>query len=319
MEEREFEEVETSVLQNSYGGAQARPFTTYLNSLNQDIYLRISLEIPLKKLIVGGMQKIYEIGKVFRNEGIDRTHNPEFTELEAYAAGWDYNDMMDFTEELFEGISLSLFGDTKIRITPEAESAAYVIDLKGPWKRMTMKEAIKTYGNLDVDEMSVEEMRASLLKETHIEPKDVTNAAKGALISMLFEEFAEPHLIQPHHIIDHPIETTPLCKPHRDPELRKEGFVERFETFILGREMCNSYTELNDPELQRALLEEQARKKESGDVEANPLDEEFIEALCQGMPPTGGIGFGIDRLVMLFTSAETIKDVIFFPLMRSED
>lgn len=319
MEEREFEEVETPVLQNSYGGAQARPFTTHLNSLNQDMYLRISLEIPLKKLIVGGMQKIYEIGKVFRNEGIDRTHNPEFTELEAYASGWDYNDMMDFTEGLFEAVSLSLFGDTKIRITPETESAAYVIDLKGPWKRMTMKEAIKTYGNLNVDEMSVEQMRASLLKETHIEPKDVTNATKGALISMLFEEFAESHLIQPHHIIDHPIETTPLCKPHRDPQLREEGFVERFETFILGQEMCNSYTELNDPELQRTLLEEQARKKESGDLEANPLDEEFIEAICQGMPPTGGIGFGIDRLVMLFTSAETIKDVIFFPLMRPED
>lgn len=319
MEEREFEEVETPVLQNSYGGAQARPFTTHLNSLNQDMFLRISLEIPLKKLIVGGMQKIYEIGKVFRNEGIDRTHNPEFTELEAYAAGWDYNDMMDFTEGLFESIALNLFGDTKIRITPESESAAYVIDLKGPWKRMTMKEAVQTYGNLNPDAMSIEEIRATLLKETHIEPKDVAGASKGALIAMLFEEFAESHLIQPHHIIDHPIETTPLCKPHRDPSLREEGFVERFETFILGREMCNSYTELNDPELQRELLEEQAKKKASGDVEANPLDEEFVEAICQGMPPTGGIGIGVDRLVMLFTNAETIKDVIFFPLMRPED
>ena len=283
MEEREFEEVETPVLQNSYGGAQARPFTTHLNSLNQDMFLRISLEIPLKKLIVGGMQKIFEIGKVFRNEGIDRTHNPEFTELEAYAAGWDYNDMMEFTEGLFESVALNLFGDTKIRMTPETEASAYVIDLKGPWKRMSMKEAIRTYGNFDVDQMSVEEMRSRLLKETH------------------------------------PIETTPLCKLHRDPDLRTEGFVERFETFILGREMCNSYTELNDPELQRELLEAQAKKKESGDVEANPLDEEFVEAICQGMPPTGGIGFGIDRLVMLFTNAETIKDVIFFPLMRPED
>lgn len=319
LEEREFEEVETPILQNTYGGAQARPFTTHLNALNQDMYLRISLEIPLKKLIIGGMQKIYEIGKVFRNEGIDRTHNPEFTMIEAYAAGWDYYDMMDFTEGLFEAVSIALFGDTKVRITSEKEGSAYVIDLKSPWKRMSMKEAIKTYGNIDVEQLSVEEMRARLLKETHIDPKGVHGAPRGALIAMLFEEFAEEHLIQPHHIIDHPIETTPLCKLHRDPKLRQERFVERFESFILGREMCNSYTELNDPELQRQLLEEQAAKRESGDVEANPLDEEFLEAVCQGMPPTGGVGIGIDRLVMLFTSAESIRDVLFFPLMRPED
>jgi len=318
-EEREFEEVETPVLQNTYGGAAARPFTTHLNALAQDMYLRISLEIPLKKLIVGGMQKIYEIGKVFRNEGIDKTHNPEFTELEAYAAGWDYFDMMDFTEGLFEAVALNLFGDTKVRLTPEGEGTAYVIDLKAPWKRLSMKEAIKTYGHLDVDQMSEEQMRARLLKESHIDPKGVHRAPRGALISMLFEEFAEKHLIQPHHIIDHPIETTPLCKLHRDPALRKEGFVERFESFILGREMCNSYTELNDPELQRKLLVDQAEKRAGGDEEANPLDEEFIEAICQGMPPTSGVGIGIDRLVMLFTNAESIKDVLFFPLMRPED
>lgn len=319
LEERQFEEVETPVLQNTYGGAQARPFTTHLNALNQDMFLRISLEIPLKKLIVGGMQKIYEIGKVFRNEGIDRTHNPEFTMLEAYAAGWDYNDMMDFTEGLFEAVALSLFGDTKVRLTPEGEGTAYVIDLKAPWKRMSMKEAIKTYGHLDVDTMSEQEMRSRLLKETHIDPKGIQHAPRGALIAIMFEEFAEKHLIQPHHIIDHPIETTPLCKLHRDPVLRKEGFVERFESFILGREMCNSYSELNDPELQRKLLVDQAEKKEKGDVEANPLDEEFLEAICQGMPPTGGVGVGIDRLVMLFTNAESIRDVLFFPLMRPED
>lgn len=319
LEEREFEEVETPVLQNIYGGAQARPFTTHLNALNQDMFLRIALEIPLKKLIVGGMQKIYEIGKVFRNEGIDRTHNPEFTMLEAYAAGWDYNDMMDFTEGLFEAVALNLFGDTKIRLTPEGEGTSYVIDLSSPWKRLSMKEAILTYAQLDVDTMTVEEMRALLLKETHIDPKGVKNASKGALISMLFEELAEPHLIQPHHIIDHPIETTPLCKLHRDPELRKEGFVERFESFVVGREMCNSYTELNDPEFQRKLLEDQAEKLGKGDLEANPLDEEFLEAICQGMPPTGGVGIGIDRLVMLFTNAESIRDVLFFPLMRPDD
>ncbi len=319
LEEREFEEVETPILQNIYGGAQARPFTTHLNALDQNMFLRIALEIPLKKLIVGGMQKIYEIAKVFRNEGIDRTHNPEFTMLEAYAAGWDYYDMMDFTEGLFEAIALNLFGDTKVRLTSENEAVAHVIDLKSPWKRLSMVEAIKVYGHLDVAKMSEEEMRSHLLKESHIDPKGVKHAPRGALIAMLFEEFAEPHLIQPHHIIDHPIETTPLCKLHRDPALRKERFVERFESFILGREMCNSYTELNDPELQRKLLEEQADKLGKGDLEANPLDEEFLEAICQGMPPTGGVGVGIDRLVMLFTNAESIRDVLFFPLMRPED
>ncbi len=319
LEETGFEEVETPILQNVYGGAAAQPFTTHLNALKQDMFLRISLEIPLKKLIVGGMQKIYEIGKVFRNEGIDRTHNPEFTMLEAYAAGWDYHDMMDFTEGLFEAVAIALFGDTKVRITPLEESTATVIDLKSPWKRISMKEAIKVYGGHDVDKMSDADMKATLLKETHIDPKGIHHAPRGALIAIMFEEFAEKHLIQPHHIIDHPIETTPLRKLHRDPILRKERFVERFESFILGREMCNSYTELNDPELQRKLLLEQAEKKESGDLEASPLDEEFIEAICQGMPPTGGVGIGIDRLVMLFTSAESIRDVLFFPLMKPED
>jgi lysyl-tRNA synthetase class 2 len=319
MAEAGFEEVETPVLQNIYGGASAEPFTTHLNALKQDMFLRIALEISLKKLIVGGMQKVFEIGKIFRNEGIDRTHNPEFTMMEAYAAGWDYNDMMDFVEEIFENVALNLFGDTIIRFTPTNESTATVIDLKSPWKRISMKEAIKTYGGLDVYSMSDSQMKAALLKQTHIDPKTVHPASHGELIAMLFEEFAEQHLIQPHHIIDHPIETTPLCKPHRNPELRKEGLVERFESFILGREMCNSYTELNDPELQRQLLVTQAQKRAAGDLEASPLDEEFIEAICQGMPPTGGVGIGIDRLVMLFTEAESIRDVLFFPLMRADE
>src|SRR3989344_5780744 len=319
LEEAGFEEVETPILQNIYGGATAQPFATHLNALKQDMYLRIALEISLKKLIVGGMQKIYEIGKVFRNEGIDRTHNPEFTMLEAYAAGWDYYDMMDFTEGLFESVAMNLFGDTKVRLAPESESTAQVIDLKTPWKRMSMKEAIREYGGFDVDKMCDAELKNRLLKETHIDPKGVHSASRGALISMFFEEFAEKHLIQPHHIVDHPIETTPLCKLHREDALRKEGFVERFESFILGREMCNSYTELNDPELQRELLVKQAQQREAGDLEACPLDEEFIEAICQGMPPTGGVGVGIDRLVMLFTNAESIRDVLFFPLMKPEE
>lgn len=318
MEEQSFEEVETPIVQNIYGGAEARPFCTHLNALHQDMFMRIALEISLKKLIIGGMQRIFEIGKVFRNEGIDRTHNPEFTMLEAYAAGWDYFDMMDFVEGLFEHIALDLFGSTQIRYAPDDEATAQVIDFKPPWKRLTMKQAIRTYGKLDIDAMSEQEMRSYLLKTTKLDPKKVEKAARGEMIAILFEELAEPHLIQPHHIIDHPIETTPLCKLHRDPEARKEGLVERFESFVLGKEICNSYTELNDPILQRKLLEEQADKREGGDEEAHPLDEEFMEAICQGMPPTGGIGIGIDRLVMIFTSAPSIRDVLFFPLMRPE-
>lgn len=318
LDDEGFEEVETPILQNIYGGAEAAPFKTHLNALNQDMFLRISPEISLKKLITGGMQRIYEIGKVFRNEGVDRTHNPEFTIMEAYAAGWDYEDMMDFVEGLAEKIAADLFGGTNIRYAPEGDASAIVIDVKAPWKRLTMKEAILTYAHLDVGRMNEAAVREKLLKDTPVDPKNVSGASRGALIAMLFEELVEPHLIQPHHIIDHPIETTPLCKPHRDPSMRQEGLVERFESFILGKELCNSYTELNDPELQRKLLEDQAKKKAAGDESANPMDEEFIEAICQGMPPTAGIGIGIDRLVMLFTSAASIRDVLFFPLMRPE-
>jgi lysyl-tRNA synthetase class 2 len=288
-----------------------------LNALDQEMFLRISLEIPLKKLIVGGMPRVFEISKVFRNEGIDRTHNPEFTEMEAYAAYWDYNDMMVFTENLFEEIAVKLYGTTTLK--REKDGIEYEIDVKAPWKRLSMKDSIKLYGKHDVDSMTVEQMQKVLSETGKIDPKEIKNATKGKLISLFFEEFAEKHLIQPHHIIDHPIETTPLCKLHRNLKLREEGIVERFETFILGSEFCNSYTELNDPELQRKLLEDQAHKRLMGDEEATPLDEEFIEAICQGMPPTGGLGIGLDRLVMLFTGAQSIRDVLFFPIMRPEE
>lgn len=312
-----FLEVETPILQNIYGGAEAAPFVTELNALHQTMYLRIALEISLKKLIVGGMDRIFEVSKVFRNEGLDRTHNPEFTMLEAYAAYLDYNDIMVLTENLFEGLALHLFGTTQLMI--KKDEIEHTVELKAPWKRLSMKEAIKVYGNVDVDALSEEEMRSILKEQGEVDPKKFAVAPRGILIALLFEAFAESHLIQPHHIIDHPIETTPLCKPHRDPKLRKEGLVERFETFILGSEMCNAYTELNDPELQRALLVEQAKKRDAGDAEAHPLDEEFIEAICQGMPPTGGLGVGIDRLVMLFTQAASIRDVLYFPIMRPEE
>jgi lysyl-tRNA synthetase class 2 len=313
---REFIEVETPVLQSIYGGAEAKPFITKLNALDQEMFLRISLEIPLKKLIVGGMNRVFELGRVFRNEGIDRSHNPEFTMMEAYASYWDYKDMMHFVETLFESIALKLFGTTELPVYSAQKGESVLIDLKAPWKRMTMKEAINTYAGIDVEFLSDAEIKKLLEDSGHMDPKEIAGLSRGLLIAALFEIKAEPHLTQPHHIIDHPIETTPLCKPHRDPAARNEGLVERFESFILSQEICNAYSELNDPALQRSLLEQQADRKEKGDEEASPMDEEFIEAICQGMPPTGGVGIGIDRMVMIFTNAASIRDVLYFPWMK---
>ena len=315
MSKNAFMEVETPVLQSIYGGAEARPFTTKLNALDQEMFLRISLEPSLKKLIVGGMDRVYEIGRVFRNEGIDRTHNPEFTMMEAYASCWDYNDMMKFVEELFEHLALTLYGTTKLNVQrSEKEGDSVEIDVKAPWKRMTMKEALKTYVNLDVDTLSDDQMRKMLREDAHCDNKKLGQMSRGLLIGALFGAKAEPFLVQPHHIIDHPKETTPLCKWHRDPD--QSDIVERFESFILGQEMCNAYSELNDPQLQRELLEVQSARRDAGDEEASPLDEEFLEAICQGMPPTGGVGIGLDRLVMLLTNSHTIRDVLFFPWMK---
>lgn len=314
-----FLEVETPVLQSIYGGAEARPFITKLNALDQEMFLRISLEIPLKKLLVGGMGRVYEIGRVFRNEGIDRSHNPEFTLLEAYASYWDYNDMMRLLENLFEMVALEIHGTTKVPIRTSEEGEVVEIDMKAPWPRLTMKESIKKFGGLDVDTMSDEEIRKLLLDSGECEPKKLKTLSRGLLIAALFEVKAEHHLVQPHHIIDHPIETTPLCKLHRDPEHAKHGIVERFESFIMGQEICNAYSELNDPIQQRKLLEAQAQRRDAGDEEASPLDEEFIEAICQGMPPAGGLGIGIDRLIMMMTNSHSIRDVLFFPWMKPMD
>ncbi|MDN3505261.1 MAG: lysine--tRNA ligase [Rhabdochlamydiaceae bacterium] len=319
MDDANIMEVETPILQNIYGGAQAKPFTTKLNAMKQEMFLRISLEIALKKLTIGGFERIYEIGKVFRNEGVDRTHNPEFTMLETYCAYWDYNDVMKFTENLFETIALKLFGTTKIKSRIEQDGEEHEVDLKTPWRRITMKESIQQYGQIDVESMSDDEMREVLITKAKLKKEDIKAKPRGLLIAAMFEEFVEKHLIQPHHITDHPIETTPLCKLHRDPKEKKQQIVERFESFILGFEFCNAYTELNDPIQQRKLLEDQAAQKEAGDDEASPMDEEFIEAMCQGMPPTGGLGIGIDRLVMLFTGSHSIRDILLFPLMHKHD
>ncbi|WP_068470209.1 lysine--tRNA ligase [Candidatus Protochlamydia phocaeensis] len=315
-DDNQFLEVETPILQSIYGGAEARPFKTELHALEQEMFMRISLEIPLKKLIVGGMNRVYEMGRVFRNEGIDRNHNPEFTLLEAYAAYWDYKDMMSFVENLFEKLAISLYGTTVVPYTPHEGAETTYVDMKAPWIRLSMKDSIKQYGNVDVDQLSDEDMRRMLEESGHCDLKKLKGLSRGLLIAALFEVLVEPHLTQPHHIYDHPIETTPLCKPHRDPKLREEGIVERFESFILSQEVCNSYTELNDPEIQRNLLELQAARRDAGDEEASPLDEEFIEAICQGMPPTGGIGIGIDRLVMILTNSHSIRDVLYFPWMK---
>ncbi len=315
LHEEQFIEVETPILQNTYGGAEARPFTSHLHALEQDMFLRISLEITLKKLLVGGFERVFEISKVFRNEGIDRTHNPEFTMLEAYATYWDYEDMMRFTEDLVETAAMSLNGTTVITSSHLIPGKELQIDLKGPWKRMSMKESLAVYANLEVDKLSDEAMRL-LLEESGVDPKEIKTAPRGLLIASLFDEKVVDKLIEPHHITDHPIETTPLCKPHRDKNKRSEGLVERFESFVLGKELCNAYSELNDPTMQRELLELQASKHKGGDEKAHPLDEEFIEAICQGMPPTAGVGIGLDRLTMLLTDSPSIRDVIFFPLMK---
>jgi lysyl-tRNA synthetase class 2 len=312
----DFMEVETPVLERVYGGAQAAPFTTHLNALHMNMYLRIALEISLKKLIVGGFSRVYEIGKLFRNEGIDATHNPEFTSVECYASYWDYNDVMRFTEGLYEFLAKELFGTSKIGFRKDKKGNEHEIDVAAPWIRISMIDSIKKYADIDVNNLSDEEMREILINKETIDPAQIKKMPRGILTAKLFEEFVEEHLIQPHFIIDHPIETTPLCKPHRDPELAKKGIVERFEGFILGSEICNAYTELNDPLLQRKLLEAQDRLLQAGDAEANPIDEEFLEAICQGMPPCGGLGIGIDRLIMLFSGESSIRDVIYFPLMK---
>lgn len=314
-----FLEVETPILQSIYGGAEARPFETKLNALDQEMFLRISLEIPLKKLIVGGMDRIFEIGRVFRNEGIDRNHNPEFTLLEAYAANWDYNDMMILVENLFEKLAVALYGQPKVTIKNPDSEESIEIDLKAPWPRLTMKEAIAKYGKIDIDTLSDAQIRDTLIASGHCDTKKLNVMTRGLLKAALFATLVEHHLVQPHHIIDHPIETTPLCKPHRNPVQRENGIVERFESFIMGQEICNSYSELNDPEIQRKLLEAQAQRRDSGDEEASPLDEEFLEAICQGMPPTGGVGIGIDRLIMILTNSHSIRDVLYFPWMKPQE
>ena len=302
-----FIEVETPMLVQNAGGAAARPFNTHYNALNEDVKLRISLELYLKRLIVGGLEKVYEIGRVFRNEGIDTRHNPEFTLMELYQAFTDYHGMMDLTERLFRHLALEVCKTTTI---PYAES---MIDLGQPFKRITMIDAVKEYANVDFNQINTDEEAKAVAKEHHVEFEE--RHKRGDIISLFFEEFAEKHLIQPTFVMDHPIEVSPLTK--KKPE--DERLVERFELFIYGREMANAYSELNDPIDQRERFRAQEEAFAAGDEEANHTDEDFLNSLEIGMPPTGGIGYGIDRLVMLFTNSPSIRDVLLFPTMKTLD
>ena len=302
-----FMEVETPMLVSNAGGAAARPFNTHFNALDEDVKLRISLELYLKRLIVGGMERVYEIGRVFRNEGVDTRHNPEFTLMELYQAYTDYHGMMDLTENMFRHLAEVVCGSTTI---PYAEA---MIDLGKPFERITMVDAIKKYSGIDFEEIETTEAAKALAKEKGIEFEE--RHTRGDIINLFFEEFVEDKLIQPTFVMDHPIEVSPLTKKKpSDPR-----YVERFELFIYGREMANAYSELNDPIDQRERFLAQEAAFAAGDEEANHTDEDFLNALEIGMPPTGGIGYGIDRLVMLLTNSPAIRDVLLFPTMKSLD
>ena len=299
-----FMEVETPMLVTNAGGAAARPFETHFNALDMDVKLRISLELYLKRLIVGGLEKVYEIGRVFRNEGLDTRHNPEFTLMELYQAYTDYHGMMDLTENLYRYVAKEVLGTTTITYN------GIEMDLGKPFERITMLDAVKKYSGVDFNEIKTLEEARAVAKEHHVEYEE--RHGKGDILNLFFEEFVEEHLIQPTFVMDHPIEISPLTK--KKPE--NPEYVERFEFFMNGWEMANAYSELNDPIDQRERFKAQEALLAQGDEEANTTDEDFLYALELGMPPTGGIGFGIDRMVMLLTDSPSIRDVLLFPTMK---
>ena len=304
---RGFMEVETPMLVANAGGAAARPFETHYNALDEDVKLRISLELYLKRLIVGGLERVYEIGRVFRNEGVDTRHNPEFTLMELYQAYTDYEGMMELTESMFRYLAEKVCGSAVISYN------GTVIDMSKPFERITMIDAVRKYSGVDFSQVTTDEEAKALADEHHVAYE--ARHKKGDIINLFFEEFCEEHLIQPIFVMDHPIEISPLTK--KKPE--NPALVERFELFIYGREMCNAYSELNDPIDQRERFAAQEAAFAAGDEEANHTDEDFLNALEIGMPPTGGIGYGIDRLVMLLTDSQAIRDVLLFPTMKPLD
>ena len=307
LDDQGFMEVETPMLVQNAGGAAARPFETHFNALDEDLKLRISLELYLKRLIVGGMEKVYEIGRVFRNEGLDTRHNPECTLMELYQAVTDYHGMMDLTENLYRYVAKEVTGSEVLQY------GEHTMDLSKPFERITMVDAVKKYANIDFNEVADTEAAKALAKEHGIEFEE--RHEKGDILNLFFEEYVEEHLIQPTFVMDHPIEISPLTK--KKPE--DPNYVERFEFFMNGWEMANAYSELNDPIDQRERFAAQDAAFEAGDEEANHTDEDFLNALSIGMPPTGGIGYGIDRLVMLLTDSQAIRDVLLFPTMKSLD
>lgn len=307
LDDRGFMEVETPMLVSNAGGAAARPFETHFNALDEDVKLRISLELYLKRLIVGGLEKVYEIGRVFRNEGLDTRHNPEFTLMELYQAYTDYHGMMELTENLYRYVAKEVLGTTTITYN------GVEMDLGKPFERITMLDAVKKYANVDFNEIGSDEEAKKIAKEHNIEFEE--RHKKGDILNLFFEEYVEEHLVQPTFVMDHPIEISPLTK--KKPE--NPDYVERFEFFMNGWEMANAYSELNDPIDQRERFAAQEEAFAAGDEEANHTDEDFLNALEIGMPPTGGIGFGIDRMVMLLTDSPAIRDVLLFPTMKSLD
>ena len=307
LDNRGFLEVETPMLATIAGGASARPFITHHNTLDLDMFLRIAPELYLKRCIVAGFEKVYELGRTFRNEGMSVRHNPEFTMIELYQAFADYNDMMELTENMIAEVCKKVNGTTKVTYQGTE------IDFMPPWRRITMVDAVKEYAGVDFATINSDEEAQAIAKEKHLEfPKPLNTVTKGEVLNMLYEEFCEEHMIQPTFIIDYPVEISPLTKKKRGNEM----FTERFEGFVFGRELCNAYSELNDPIVQRERFAQQEKERELGDDEAYMIDEEFMSALETGMPPTGGLGIGIDRLIMFLTDSASIRDVILFPTMK---
>lgn len=307
LDNKGFLEVDTPLLNTIPGGATAKPFITHHNTLDIDMYLRIAPELYLKRLIVGGLEKVYEMGRMFRNEGMSVKHNPEFTLMEVYEAYTDYKGMMDLSEQLISTVAQEVLGTTKVNYQGQE------IDLTPPWNRMTMKEAVEKYAGVNFDNITSDEEARNLAKEKKVHI--VGKPTKGEVLNLMFEEFAEEHLVQPTFIMDYPVEVSPLTK--RKPDM--PDFTERFELFITSREMANAYSELNDPIDQKGRFLSQVEKREAGDEEANMMDDDFITALEYGMPPTGGLGIGIDRLIMLLTDSYSIRDILLFPTMKPRD
>ncbi|EOR26698.1 MULTISPECIES: lysine--tRNA ligase [Clostridium] len=307
LDNRGFIELETPMLAPIAGGASARPFVTHHNTLDIDMYLRIAPELYLKRAIVAGLERVYDMGRTFRNEGMSVRHNPEFTMIELYQAFADYNDMMEITENMIAEVCKKVNGSTKVMYQGTE------IDFAPPWRRITMVDAVKEYADVDFNSINSDEEAQAIAKEKHLEfKKDIKHVTKGEVLNLLFEEYAEQHMIQPTFVCDYPVEISPLTKKKRGNDM----FTERFEGFVFGRELCNAYSELNDPIVQRERFNQQEKERELGDDEAYMIDEEFMSALETGMPPTGGLGIGIDRLIMFLTDSASIRDIIMFPTMK---